>query len=114
MLLFGPKILGRLLSRYLDARAVPADQLDGSGTVVEVGARDVVKDEALDDRHLDLVAVFVAQRELAHLWAGSTTRLDESDCAAILLRMTLLRPRVDALLRVPAVAPRPPLVHVPA
>jgi hypothetical protein len=38
----------------------------------------------------------------------------ESDCAAILLRMTLLRPRVDALLPVPAVAPRPPLVHVPA
>jgi hypothetical protein len=38
----------------------------------------------------------------------------ESDCAAILVRMTLLRPRVDALLPVPAVAPRPPLVHVPA
>jgi hypothetical protein len=30
------------------------------------------------------------------------------------LRMTLLRPRVDELLPVPAVAPRPPFVHVPA
>ena len=30
------------------------------------------------------------------------------------LGMTLLRPRVDELLPVPAVAPRPPFVHVPA
>lgn len=29
-------------------------------------------------------------------------------------RMTLLRPRVDERLPVPAIAPRPPLVHVPA
>jgi len=28
--------------------------------------------------------------------------------------MTLLQPRVDALPPVPAIAPRPPLVHVPA
>jgi len=28
--------------------------------------------------------------------------------------MTSLRPRVDELLPVPAVAPRPPVVHVPA
>jgi len=28
--------------------------------------------------------------------------------------MTLLRPREEALLPVPAIAPRPPLVHVPA
>jgi len=28
--------------------------------------------------------------------------------------MTLLRPRMDELLPVPAVAPRPPFVHVPA
>jgi hypothetical protein len=33
---------------------------------------------------------------------------------AIVLYMTLLLSRVDALLPVPAVAPRPPLVHVPA
>jgi hypothetical protein len=30
------------------------------------------------------------------------------------LRMTLLRPRVDELLPVLPVAPRPPFVHVPA
>jgi len=30
------------------------------------------------------------------------------------LGMTLLRPRVDELLPVPAVAQRPPFVHVPA
>jgi hypothetical protein len=29
------------------------------------------------------------------------------------LHMTLLRPRVDLLLPVPVVAPRPPFVHVP-
>jgi hypothetical protein len=28
--------------------------------------------------------------------------------------MTLLRPRVNELLPIPAVAPRPPFVHVPA
>lgn len=45
---------------------------------------------------------------------GSGVLKNELCDAAILLRMTLLRPRVDALLPVPAVAPRPPLVHVPA